>query len=153
MIGVKHTVECQCVLPQYKNHSSPTFHKFVVFSILENDKVLEDFAQCNNCGIVHKIVDICKSEILIGKEELRSVISISDLKLSLPSDLSSVLESYDCDLPNWQHAHFIYSHEIWGDKIVLIRETLDNAIQGKLLIIEGSKKFKIESFMESLELA
>ena len=86
LAGVKHVVECRCVLPQYKKTSNPVYHKFVVFSILEKDKTKVSFIQCNNCGIVHKIIDLCKSEILNGKEQLSSLETIEDIKISLPKD-------------------------------------------------------------------
>jgi hypothetical protein len=151
LVGVKHVVECRCVLPQYKKTSNPVYHKFVVFSILEKDKAKISFMQCNNCGIVHKIIDLCKSEILNGKEQLSSLETIEDIKISLPGDLSSVLENYSCDIPNWQHAKFIYENARWGESIILVREELDSEIQGKFLTIVSRDRFKIETFLESLE--
>ena len=77
MLGLKHVVECTCILPQYKNQTPPVFHQFVVFSIINNqDELQPDYAQCNNCGVIHKVVDACKSEILSGQENLSSIISI-----------------------------------------------------------------------------
>ena len=143
-------VECQCVLPQYKKSANPVYHKFVVFSVLEDDKIKTNFAQCNNCGVVHKIIDLCKSEILNGKESLNSLETIEDIKLSIPQDLSAVLENYSCDISNWQHAKFIYENGKWGDSIVLVREELDSEIQGKFLTIVSHNRFKIETFLESL---
>ena len=44
---------------------NPPAHEFIAFSILgEDDKVEESYVKCNNCGITHKVVDLCKSEIL-----------------------------------------------------------------------------------------
>ena len=143
-------VECQCVLPQYKKSANPVYHKFVVFSVLEDDKIKTNFAQCTNCGVVHKIIDLCKSEILNGKESLNSLETIEDIKLSIPQDLSAVLENYSCDISNWQHAKFIYENGKWGDSIVLVREELDSEIQGKFLTIVSHNRFKIETFLESL---
>ena len=153
MRGIKHTIECNCILPQYKHKSPTVFHKFVVFSVLnKKDEIIEDYAQCNNCGIIHKIIDICKSKILTGQESISSTISIDDIKLMIPTDLSSVLESYSCDLPNWQHAHFIYSNQLWGERIILTRELLEEEARGKILLFEAHNKFKIEPFVESLVL-
>ncbi len=143
-------VECQCVLPQYKKSSNPVYHRFIVFSVLEEDKVRVSFAQCNNCGVVHKVVDLCKSEILNGKENLNSLETIEDIKLSIPADLSTVLENYSCDISNWQHAKFIYENRKWGESIVLVREELESEIQGKFLTIVSHDRFKIETFLESL---
>lgn len=150
MIGIKHMLECTCILPQYKNKRPVIFHEFVVFSVMNDDKLQIHYSQCNNCGIVHKVKDVCRSEILIGQENLASIISIDDIKMMIPSDLSAVLENYACDLANWQHTHFIYANQKWGEKIILIRENLDNEARGKILLIEGPAKFKIEPFIESL---
>ena len=151
MRGIKHTIECTCILPQYKYKSPTVFHQFIVFSIIkESDELIEDYAQCNNCGIIHKIIDVCKSKILTGQEKVSSAISIEDIKLMIPTDLSAVLDNYSCDLPNWQHAHFIYSNKKWGDKIILTRELLEEEARGKILLFESANKFKIQPFVESL---
>lgn len=138
------------MLPQFKNRKDPPLHKFIVFSILDDeDTVKVDYAQCNNCGVVHKVYDLCKSEILNGQEDANSIISIEDIKFMIPTDLCHVLDSYSCDLPTWQQAHFLFSNHKWGSKIILNREELDGETRGKILIIEDSNKFKIESFVES----
>ena len=36
---IKHTIECNCVLPQYKNIVPIVFHKFIVFSIINEDEI------------------------------------------------------------------------------------------------------------------
>ena len=61
--GVKHLVQCNCMLPQLKSKS--ILHKFLVFSIVDdNNKVQVKFAQCNNCNVIHKVTEVCKSTIL-----------------------------------------------------------------------------------------
>ena len=144
-------IECRCVLSQYKKSTTPIYHKFIVFSVVDQDKVKTSFAQCNNCGIIHKIIDLCKSEIMNGKEQMSSLETIEDIKISLPEDLSSVLENYSCELPNWQHTKFIFENARWGENIVLVREELDSEVQGKFLTIAAYDKFKIETFLESLD--
>ena len=71
----KHLIECHCILPQYKKAPKPVFHKFIVFSEIDNDVVEPTYVQCNNCGAVHKIYDFCKSEIIVGRDELRTILS------------------------------------------------------------------------------
>ena len=81
MKGVKHLVQCHCILPQYKNAKDPVFHKFTVFSVIDDsDTVVSKYAECNNCGAAHKVYDICKSEIVVGKDEVRSYLKISDFQ-------------------------------------------------------------------------
>ena len=38
---------------------------------------------------------------------------------------------------------------MWGEKIILVRELLEEEARGKILLFESSNKFKIESFAES----
>lgn len=152
MNGVKHLVDCNCILPQMRGKTPPVFHSFVVFSI-ENDEgqILEKFAQCNNCGIIHRVYDICKSE-LIKREQHPMIQTFSDISLSIPSELSSILTTYKCDIATWEHVQFIYSNEKWGEFTIVSREYENGITNGKRLIIEGPAKFRIEpiTFSETL---
>ena len=147
MQGIKHLIQCHCVLPQFKDRSDPVFHKFTVFSIIdESDTVQPKFSQCNNCGVVHRVVDICKSE-LTSKEESKSIPNIDDIKFSLSPDLSRVLESYQCDLATWEQAEWIFLNKIWDQWIVLSRDEDDQGeLHGKRLIFSEDGRFRIEAF-------
>lgn len=146
MEGIKHLIECKCILPQMKNKNPIIFHSFVVFSTINDEgSVNEKFSQCNNCGVIHRIYDICKSEI-ISKESHAAVQTAYDVSLSIPTELSNILTTYKCDISSWEHVQFIYENELWGEKIILVKETNENDISGKFLVIEGKLKFKIEPF-------
>jgi len=137
-------------LPQFKKISNPVFHKFVVFSVVDDeDKVKESYAQCNNCGIIHKVTDMCKSTIVKGKEQLASIPNLSDIKLEIPESLSDLLTSYNADITVWQHAQFILRHQKWGTKIIIQREENEEDVSGKILIFVGPRQFRMESFQES----
>ena len=145
--GQKHLIECHCILPQYRRSSNTVYHKFVVFSIIDDsDTVVPKFTQCNNCGVIHKVYDVCKSEIITHKEDLKSIKTIDDLSLTLPPDVSRVLESYNCDLPSWEYAEFLLNNEQWGSIITLTRDEADNEITGKALQIEGLAKISIITY-------
>jgi hypothetical protein len=145
MDGVKHLIQCQCILPQYRGQSNPVFHSFVVFSqIDENDEMIEKTAQCNNCGAVHKVVDIGKSEFL-GKDESRAVIGIKDVEANLPQTVVDILKSYECDVATWEQVDFCISNQKWGTRIILTREREGDKIMGKLLNI-GESKHRIEPY-------
>lgn len=149
MRGVKHIVQCHCILPQYraKTFEETVFHKFVVFSVIDNDdKVIEKLVNCNNCGATHKIFDICKSEIVTGKEDIKSVMSIDDFKLSLPSQLFDVLKSYNLEIHDFEFSQFIIDNKKWGTTIVLSKEEVEERVEGKILNFIGPEKFRIESF-------
>ena len=147
MQGLKHLIQCHCILPQFKGEVDPVFHKFVVFSIIDDsDTVQPKFAQCNNCGIIHKVTDICKSE-LTSREEAKSIPSIDDIKFSLNSDLVRVLESYQCDLATWEQAEWIYLSKQWDQWILLSRdEDEEGEIHGKRLTFTDDGRFRIEAF-------
>jgi len=145
--GHRHLVECRCVLPQFKARKDPPRHKFVVFSVVdENDKVEIKYAQCNNCGLVHKVTDICTSEIQQSKENSSFILSIDDIKISLPKDLSVILEKYKVDLPSWEQAIFILENKEWGNFIILEQEDEGDSKMGKYVRILGESFFKIENF-------
>lgn len=145
--GIKHLVSCHCVLPQFRKMKNPIFHKFVVFSKLENDNVVPKIAKCNNCGVLHKVIDICKSEFIHGHEDsVRSIVQVDDIKLSLPEKLVTILESYDVDLATWEHAQFLLEERKWNSFIVLTQEELDDNVEGKLLRIIDFNMYKIETF-------
>jgi len=145
--GIKHLVDCSCILPQFTNQENPTFHKIVVFSVLnEEDNVIEKFIQCVNCGVIHRVFDLCKSEILFGKEKLDSVMSIDDIKLSFPEKLSNVLQTYNVDLPTWEEVQFVMENNIFPSNIVLSSETSAEYQHGKVLKIIDANLFKIEPF-------
>jgi hypothetical protein len=156
--GIKHLIECQCVLPQFRGKNPPVYHKFLVFSILkEDDSVIEKIAQCNNCGIVHKIYDICKSSILVGDEDASgTVLTKEDMKLMLPSSVSQVLESYNCDITTWEECLFVVENNLYSDDkhIVLTRDNNQETglIKGKLMRLLPGGKIKLESYVDTLEI-
>lgn len=145
--GIRHLIECNCILPQYKNMKKPFFHKFPVFSIIdENNNFVERFAQCNNCGIIHKITEIGVSEIS-SKENIKALMTKEDLKYSLPTDLVKLFEKNDLDISIWEQAEFILENKKWGESIVLSQEIEKDKVFGKILIFQGSPVlFKIKHF-------
>jgi len=145
--GVKHLIQCHCILPQFKNSSEPVFHKFTVFSVIDDsDTVQPKFAQCNNCGILHKITDVCRSE-LTSREDAKSLPSIEDIKFSIPADLTRVLETYQCDIATWEQAEWIYLTKAWDQWITLARDEDESGdTHGKRLIFTDDGRFRIEAF-------
>lgn len=145
--GQKHLIKCRCVLPQFKNSQDPEKkqHRFVVFSEVENDVVKQKFSQCNNCGLIHKIVDICTSEIMSGKESMGSILTIDDIKPGLHQSLVSILERYQCDLPTWEQAKYVTENKKWGDIIILTSDLEENTKIVKYVRILGETLFKVDS--------
>jgi len=144
--GQKHLIKCRCVLPQFKNRETPPAHKFVVFSVIEEEKVVPKYCQCNNCGVIHKVIDICQSEIQNGKEHMNSLIKIEDIKHSIHQNFSSILESNSADLPSWEAVQFIVENKQWGQIVVLTTDRDGEEIHGKYIRVLGEALCKVESF-------
>jgi len=147
MRGQLHLIKCRCVLPQFKGSKDPQVHQFVVFSVIDdNDDVVKKTVQCNNCGTVHNVIDICTSEILNGKEKSAAVMNLEDVKVSLPQNLASILERHNVDLPCYEQAQFILENKRWGEFVVLAKEEEKGNKQGKYVRIMSETFFKIETF-------
>lgn len=146
--GIKHLIKCVCVLPQLSKQNDPPAHEFVVFSTFDDEIGDFDtsFAQCSNCGVVHKIVDLCKSTIMKGRDELNSVVTIDDVKNSLSEKLIAVLEQHKADLPSWQNAAWIVENCLWGSTVTLSSEYIDGVKQGKSIVILGESLYKVTTF-------
>jgi hypothetical protein len=147
MYGQKHLIKCRCILPQFKNKIDPPTHQFIVFSTLDDEgNPIIKFSQCNNCGIIHKITDICTSEIIGGKEQLNSIVTIDDIRSTLNINLVGILEKNMADLSTWENVKFIIENKMWGQKITLSPESQDGLRMGKVLTIMGDSQFKVDSF-------
>ena len=146
MEGIKHIIECHCVLPQYRQSKQIVYHKFVVFSIIdESGTPIEKHAKCNNCGVIHNVIDICKSEICTGLEN-GAVMEKEDISLLLPKSVCNILESYDCDTPTYEQTLFVLQNEKYDTHIILQRKEENFNISGKLLKIHKRGKYTIEPY-------
>ena len=146
MKGVRHLIECHCVLPQYRRRDVPVFHKFPVFSKIDDQDIVEEkVVQCENCGTIHRVYDICKSEIIPGKDDSRVALTIEDIKISMSDKLSNILDSYDCDISLWEHVEFIIENEEWGSEVILKRESQADSTSLKILQINGNDKLRIKT--------
>ncbi len=143
--GIKHLIECHCVLPQYRNLETPIFHKFVVFSVVDDDIVEPKFVQCNNCSIVHKITDICKSEIVAGLEFSNAVTRLDEVQQGLPDNIASILEKANCDLATWENVAFLIETSLDGFEVPIAKEESGNLTQVKLLTVDKQGKAKVKT--------
>jgi hypothetical protein len=146
--GITHFIECTCILSQHSELVDPPFFKFKVFSILENDKIVNKFAQCPACGIVHKVTDIGKSVVQKGREVLKSLLTSDEIKTGLPEQLVKILDQYEIDISVLENAKFICDNELWGSFVILTKENIDDVVSGKYVKIIGKNLFKVESFTQ-----
>ena len=145
--GQKHLVPCRCVLPQFKRFSDPPRHMFTVFSVInDDDSVVTKFAQCTNCGVIHKVHELGKSDIVTGKEVMSSIVTIADIRPSLPRSLVDILDNSQSDLPTWEAVKFIYENKQWGNFVVLTSETDDGTKHGKYIKLLGENLFNVETY-------
>ena len=147
MEGTKHIIECNCVLPQYRKSENPVFHKFVAFSVIDDSgTVVPKTVQCENCGTIHKIYDLCRSEIIPGKDETKSVITKNDIVVSLPDQLVKIFEDHNLGIADYEAAKFYLENEKWGSIIILSKEIEGGGYSGKTLTFVSPGKFKIDPY-------
>jgi len=144
LTGTRHLIECHCVLPQYRNTSPVVYHKFVVFSLLDDDAVQSKLVQCNNCGIVHKVIDICKSEIVHGIEEGNSLRTIGDIKFGLPERIATFLEQQNVDISIWELVEFLLDTKA-DSEVVISKDERAGITQLKILQLKPDGSFKVKS--------
>ena len=144
---IKHLIECRCFLPQFSDMAQPPNHKFIVFSALdENGGVKQSYSQCNNCGVIHRVIEVGTS-VTLKKESMMTLPTIDDIKTGLPDWLVGILEKNQCDeLHTWQEAKFIIENELWGRFVVLAKERDGDMTNGKILQLLGNKLYKVEIF-------
>ena len=152
MRGVKHLIQCHCVLPQFKDVRPILFHQFVVFSVVDgDDKVVERLAKCPNCDALHSVTEIGKSSIAVGRDGSSSVIDIEDIKCQLPTALVSVLDRHKVDDATYEQALFHVNTLNSEDPIVLSRERLDDKTSVKALWLRPDRSFRIETIVRQEE--
>ena len=143
---IKHLITCNCVLKQFELIEPPVFHKFIVFSIINQDgSIKPSYAKCNNCGGIHKITEVGVSEKL-KRESSPALPDVEEIKTNLPEKLVDLLTKYNLDLPSWQEVQFVYNNDKWDRPIILHREQEGQDVYGKFLVLAGKSLWKIESF-------
>ena len=147
MPGIKHLIDCHCFLRIYKTNEKIIYHKFPVYSKINNDtgKIIPKYVQCNNCEAVHKVYEIKKSEIFAGKDQTESLQTIDDLKISLPNELVKIFKNYKKDIADYEHAIDIIQQKEWGSQIVLKRDIINEMYQVKYLIILSETRYEIKN--------
>jgi hypothetical protein len=147
---IKHLVECHCKLPQYKANFKAPYHQFVAFSAIDSSEtVIPKHAECNNCGVIHNVFDIAKSEILSG-QEIGAVMAKDDVALTLPESLKNILNSYNCDVADWEHVLFVLQNNKFPEDIIIDRKIENDVVSGKVLLITGHGKYKIQPFSRKI---
>ena len=146
MIGFKHLIECHCVLPLYKNRDPIIYHKFPVYSrVDESGKIISKYVNCNNCGATHHVYEICKSDIKVGSEDAVSVRNINDVKISLPEKINEILSENNREVSDYEMVEDVFENEIFPTELIISRNIIDENHHIKVLKILDKDRFKIES--------
>jgi len=146
-LGLKHLIECHCTLRIYEGSDNHLYHKFPVYSKFDKSgKIIEKLVQCNNCGTIHKVYDVCKSDILkSGKDDHNTGVDIEDISFQLSDKIVRVLEKYDCDVSTWEQVLDYVENEAWNQKVVISRELIEGKYHVKAMTLIDDSKIKIES--------
>lgn len=139
----RHLIPCRCILTQFKRMTDPPSYEFVVFSEIVDGLVQTKLVSCPNCGILHKVVDLCTSEVL-NRDDSRTLVSIDDIKLSLSESLVAILEKHDVDISVWEHARWIVENEQWGSFLQLEQEKIKGGKTVIVMTLLGTSLFRIE---------
>lgn len=124
----------------------PPFHHFPVFSVIDdNDQVELKYAQCTNCGIIHKVFDLCRSEILHGKEALQTLPRLDEIKLALSPEIRALLETQGVDITVYEQLVFIMDNRQWNEIVVLSTEFEGTTRTVKYLQVLGENRVRVQS--------
>ena len=75
-----------------------------------------------------------------------SILTVDDIKISLPPNLANILERNKSDLATWEQALFIIENKEWGNFILLATEEDSGVKQIKYVRVMSESFFKIENF-------
>jgi len=143
----RHLIECHCILPIYKNKRPVMYHKFSVYSKIDEKtgKVIPKYVNCNNCGVTHYVNEYCKSQIKAGKEDILSARTIDDVRLSIPEKILDVLVTYKCTVDVYEEIEDVIDNDLYPRSIVLNREIINDNQHYKVLEMKSNSNFKIQS--------
>ena len=146
MAGIKHLVECHCVLALYKNSEKIINHKFPVYSKLdESGNIISKIVKCNNCDAVHLVKELCKSEVLFGNDQTEVILTKEDIGYMLEGKIHNMLTKLDPDISVWEHVLDTIDEELWGTEIVIKRDIVGEKQHVKVLEILGQDRFKLKT--------
>lgn len=146
----RHLIECQCILKIFEKKTKPLYHKFAVFSLLdENGELEQKYVSCNNCGSIHRVYDVCKSEIMWGKDGYEGLVNkVDDIVFNLENNgnekiVEILVTNKIEDMSIWEYVEFLLENELEGH-VVLNKNNIKDTTIMKVLYI-NKKGFKIKT--------
>jgi len=86
--------------------------------------------------------------VLLG-QEVGAVMTKKDCGMMLPAGVKQILETYGCEVPDWEHALYILQNEKWDDFIIVNREETESGdLTGKILKFLGPGNYRLEPFLQ-----
>ena len=146
----RHLIECHCILKIFQNKTKPLYHKFPVFSLIDEKDLIENkYVACNNCSAIHEVKDICQSEIKWGSDAYSGlVITKDDIKFNLENNnynnVVEILESNDCDISIWELVEYCLENNIEHSIVLSKQDIQDNTVYNCLNIKDRLVKIKKE---------
>ena len=144
--GIKHLIECHCVLAIYRKNEKIINHKFPVYSkIDEKGNIIEKLVKCNNCEAVHLVKEYCRSEIRAGKDQTEVTVSKEDMKYMLSERVNNFLERENVDLATWEQVLDLIEDKRWGEPVVVKRDIIGEDQHVKIITFISEDRFKVSS--------
>lgn len=146
----KHLIECQCSLSIFKNKTKPVYHQIPVATFYdEKETALEKYIICDNCGVVHRVYEVFKSEIKWGMENLESLVNnkediIQNLIFLGHEKIIEILEKEKAFLADWEIVEYLLESEKSGNIVLQKKETDNNIVYTILEISNGKYRTKKE---------
>ncbi len=133
--GHKHMLQCSCIVPGLKQ---TIFFEFPVFSLCGiNEKnenaFITKYVSCPNCAAIHFVTNFCQSQIVSRNKDI-TILSIDDIRLSVPNNICLILDSYNADLATWEEVRHIVLSKLKNVSVTLKIESIGNVIHGKKLM-------------------
>jgi len=73
----------------------------------------------------------------------------NDCGTMLPSGVKQMLETYNCEVPDWEHALYILQNEKWKEFIIVHREETEAGdVVGKILKFNDFNNYRLEPFLQ-----
>lgn len=140
----RHVLICRCILRQNRERRDPDKFRFTACSLIIDGECSVSYVECPNCGVTHKVIDLCRSEI-VQSELTKLAPSLDELKASLPDKLCAILANHELDTSVWQHAVNIVTHKLWGYSIQLKRESVGTDSVVKYVQVLGESLFRVHT--------
>lgn len=147
----RHLIECQCILKIFENKTKPLYHKFPVFSLIVDDDVEEKYVECNNCGSIHRVYDVCKSEIMWGKDGYEGLVNkIEDITFNLENNnqqkiIEILVNNKIEDVSVWEYVEYLLENSLEGHVVINKNDIKDKTIMKILYINKNGFKIKTEN--------